>query len=373
MKVLGKCIALGSLFCILANSLFASRMLENPLLSFEIPSIMELRIENRSQIQMVFSTTKSQSQTYTLQPKGTGARTPSATIKLTMETKQRPLTNVEFKEQSLASSAQNISEASRTLEMSERRKQEITSWGGLSFTEVGGQFAWKYHYLRTDSVQVETYIIHKAQYLLSIEMTYRISERSRWKPIFDHFISSQITFKSSLEEPTVRTRILAPLVTAQIPFSEKTFLWHTAPQWKRGITTIPNRRGYYIYTLTTENDLLQTEGYYFKISVGEGLPSQTGSLAARRTYLLQAQMDILKTLENNPSLIGFQLEGNARDETLQAVLVRYSYTSQATNQRINGALAVKITNDRKPLHIETEWWETGAARAEQILSSLLFE
>lgn len=371
MKGLGKSIIVTWLLIVITSSLSASKTVQTSLFSFEIPNTMELRIEDLSQIRMVFSS--SGKQTYTLQPKGTGTKAPSASIILTSEPKQRILTNNEFRQQSLASSAQSIEQASRTLEMDARRKDSVSFWEPLSFTEVSGLFAWKYSYIRNKAVRVETYILHLGEKLLSIEMIYPIAEQSRWKAVFDRFLTSQIVFKIQQEAEKPIQTLPTSLMPASIPFSEKTFLWHELPQWKRGITIIPNRRGYYIYTLATEEPILQSHGYHFKVSQAVGLDSQTRSTSARNAYLLQAQMDILKTLDESQNLEDLQIEEQARDEKLQAVLVRYSYRPQELDERIHGALAVKITQDRFPLHIEAEWRETGAGSVEQILSSLLFE
>jgi hypothetical protein len=371
------------LLLIVSSALIAGQAVTTRHFTFTVPDSMEVQA---TELKTAFSLQAQPggTYTYTLQPKGLNikrlkpADSVHNTITLKAERLSQERDNATFRSQTLAFSEEELLEASRVFENAIRRSEVVRTWYELTTTEIDGMFAWKYGYETLTGIHAEVYIIHAGDTLISITTRCTKEEQAIWKPVFEQFLASGISFMDSLkpkathDDPAIEEKTTA-LYSYPLFGSSETFLWEDEPAWRSSPVYLPGQGGKKVHTIKTSKETLQSKGYYCKISAIEGLKALLSSTIARQNYLLQSRRDIEQQLEHNTSLKNHAVHRNEIDYGNGFYVITYTYDYPYGEEAIHGAMIVKITKENVMLQVEVEWFDRGEALATAIIESIMTE
>jgi hypothetical protein len=371
------------LLLIAGSALFAGQTITTRHFTFTVPESMEVQV---AELKTVFSLQAKPggTYTYTLQPKGLNtmrlqpANAAHNTITLKAEPLSKERDNATFRSQTLAFSQEELLKASKVFEEAIRRSELVRTWYDLSTTEIDGMFAWKYGYETLTGVLTEVYIIHAGDTLISITTRCTKEEQAIWKPIFEEFLASQITFLDTLKPQETKE---VPVVEEKKPElysyplfgSAETFFWEKEPDWRSSSVYLPGQGGNKVYTIKTSPETLQAKGYYCKISAIEGLKALLSSPISLQNYLLQSKRDIESQLENNANLKDRAVHRNEIDYENHFYVITYTYAHLYGDESIHGAMIVKVTKENVMVQAEVEWFDRGENLATAIIESIITE
>ncbi|WP_321299895.1 hypothetical protein [uncultured Sphaerochaeta sp.] len=371
------------LLLVATSALFAGQAVTTRHFTFTVPDTMEVQVAD---LKTAFSLQAQPggTYTYTLQPKGMNTKrikpADSAynTITLKVERLSQERDNATFRSQTLAFSEEELLEASKVFENAIRRSEVVRRWYDLSTTEIDGMFTWKYGYETLTGIHAEVYIIHAGDTLISITTRYTNDEQTIWKPVFEQFLASGISFMDSLkpkeiQDNSAREEETTALYSYPLFGSSETFLWDDEPDWRSNSVYLPGQGGKKVHTIKTSTETLQSKGYYCKVSAIEGLKALLASTISRQNYLLQSKRDIEQQLENNTSLKNREVHRNEIDYENRFYVITYTYDYPYGEEAIHGAMIVKITKENVMLQVEVEWFDRGEALASAIIESIMTE